>query len=519
VSPSRRAGGPGTPPSAEAAGAREVRERFPDLLRDESNLSGGAAERAFLPRSVEEVAGIVTEAAGRGAALAIGGARTGISGGAVPEGDSWVLSLQRLRGIHGLVDGPQGEAPGLRVEAGVSLDEVRSWLTQAEGGRWIYPVDPTEWSASVGGTVATNAAGGRSYHYGATSPWVRALRIVLADGSLVELRRGDVTASDLAVSWDAGLGAFPLRLPQVDRPRVRCVAGYDIAPGGDLVDAFVGSEGTLGVVVEAELALAPAPKFTVGLFCFVHRDAPVAELVPAIRELRCFTVLAIEYLDPASLDLLREERRAGRGGGIPAFPDHAGAAFFLELAFEDEEEVEAGFERLERVLSGHGGSLDDTWAGFEAADRTRMRHLRHAVPEAVNARVARLRRSVPELHKVGTDLAVPDEAAAEMDRTYAAAREEAGMPSVLFGHAAENHLHLNFLPRTVEELARARDFHLELAREAVRLGGSVTAEHGIGRLKLALLPIQFGMAGVEELRRFRAGFDPAGTLNPGVHLP
>ncbi|TVP42488.1 MAG: FAD-binding oxidoreductase [Gemmatimonadales bacterium] len=516
---SRHLTGPGTPPSPEAASPREVRERFPDLLRDESNLSGGSAGKAFLPGSGDDVARIVSEAAGRGATLSIGGARTGISGGAVPGGDSWVLSLQRLRRIHGLVAGPPGEAPGLRVEAGVSLDEVRSWLAQVEGGRWIYPVDPTEWSASVGGTVATNAAGGRSYHYGATSAWVRALRVVLPDGTLVELRRGDVTASDDAVSWDALAGGGLLGLPRVKRPRVRCVAGYDIAPGGDLVDAFVGSEGTLGVVVEAELALAPAPKFIVGLFCFVHAEASVPDLVPAIRELEGFSVLAIEYLDPASLDLLREERRAGRGGEIPVFPDHAGAAFFLELAFEDEAEVEAGFECLERVLSGHGGSLDDIWAGFEPADRMRMRHLRHAVPEAVNARVARLRRSVPELHKVGTDLAVPDEAAAQMGQVYAAARKEAGMPSVLFGHAAENHLHLNFLPRTVDELARARALHLGLAREAVRLGGSVTAEHGIGRLKLALLPIQFGVKGVEELRRFRAGFDPAGTLNPGVHLP
>jgi len=503
----------------DAAGAREVRERFPDLLRDESNLSGGSAEQVFLPKSVEEVAGIVSAAAAQGSTLSIGGARTGISGGAVPRGDSWVLSLQRLQRIHGLVPGAPGEGPGLRVDAGVSLDEVRSWLAQAEGGRWIYPVDPTEWSASVGGTVATNAAGGRSYHYGATSPWVRALRIVLSDGRVVELRRGAVTASDLAVSWEAGLGTAPLRLPRVERPRVRCVAGYDISPGGDLVDAFVGSEGTLGVVVEAELALAPAPKFIVGLFCFVHAEASVPDLVPAIRELEGFSVLAIEYLDPASLDLLRGERGAGRGGDIPAFPDHAGAAIFVELAFEDEEEVEAGFERLEPVLSGHGGSLEDTWAGFDSADRTRMRHLRHAVPEAVNARVARLRRSVPELHKVGTDLAVPDETAAEMDRIYAAARREARMPSVLFGHAAENHLHLNFLPRTADELARARALHLELAREAVRLGGSVTAEHGIGRLKLGLLPIQFGEDGVQELRSFRAGFDPAGTLNPGVHLP
>ena len=134
----------------------------------------------------------------------------------------------------------------------------------------------------------------------------------------------------------------------------------------------------------------------------------------------------------------------------------------------------------------------------------------------MNGRIARLKRDVPELHKVGTDLAVPDGSADEMNRVYRESLAASGLRYVVFGHAGENHLHVNLIPRTREELERAKALHKDLAREAVRLGGAVTAEHGIGRLKRELLEIQYGPEGVRALRRVKEFFDPKGILNPGV---
>jgi D-lactate dehydrogenase (cytochrome) len=149
----------------------------------------------------------------------------------------------------------------------------------------------------------------------------------------------------------------------------------------------------------------------------------------------------------------------------------------------------------------------------------KMKALRHAVPEAVNERISTHARRVPGLHKVGTDLAVPDQGAAEMNGIYRERLRDSGMEYALFGHAAENHLHANLIPSSKEELDRARSLHLDLAREAVRLGGSVTAEHGIGRLKHELVPIQYGEAGVDALRGVKRFFDPEDRLNPGVIFP
>lgn len=524
-------------PAAE--GADQTGERFPDLLHDESNLAAGRATRVYFPASGQEVADVVAEAARTGATITVSGARTGISGGAVPvpaegrgpapdgstgwvTGEHWVLSLQQLQRLHLPRVNPHSGEVTVRVEAGVPLDHLARSLDgvrSATGARLVYPVDPTEWSASVGGTVATNASGGRSFRYGPTGTWVRGLTLVLADGSLVELRRGEVLAGPAEVRWPQAPGAVPIPVPRLPRPRSRCVAGYDLAPGGDLLDLFIGSEGTLGVVVEAELALTPAPSVELGIVGFLPAGIDVVTLVADLRADPRLRAMAIEFMDAACLRLLREERVEGRGGSLPELPVSAHSAIFLELGFDDEVEMDAGLVGLEDVLARHGASIEDTWAGDDAAERRTLRALRHAVPEAVNARITRYRRAVPSLHKVGTDLAVPDEAAAEMYGIYERVRGASGLESVLFGHAAENHLHLNFLPRTEAEMERARALHLELACEAVRLGGSVTAEHGVGRLKRALVPIQFGNEGVRELRRIKEVMDPRGTLNPGVLLP
>lgn len=510
-------------------GDSRIRTEASERLRDESNLriregrGAPAVERIYEPTSPAEVAEIVREACAAGIPLTVSGARTGISGGAVPVHGGWVLSTSRLLGCEIHLDNALDRNAYVVVKAGITLDWLRSSLAalqpDAYGVRWHYPVDPTEWSASVGGTLATNASGGRSFHYGPTARWVRAVHVVFPDGSLCWIRRGEVRAgADGILRWPEGpVGGVPL--PRLQRPEAKCVAGYDAGPHGDLVDLLIGSEGTLGVLVGAELDLAPEPSRVFSLVLFLGIEVNALSLVARVRTDRALTPLAMEYLDLGSLDLLRAERTEGGAGRIPAFPDDAGSALLFEFAFESEEAVSEGLEAFEAHVHAVGASLESSWAGEEAVDRRRMRALRHAVPEAVNTRIARNRASVPGIHKVGTDLAVPDRSAEAMAEAYRRVRERCGVPSVLFGHAAENHLHLNFLPETLDALETARAEHMELARIAVSLGGSVTAEHGIGRLKRALVPIQYGPEGERELARVKAALDPKGILNPGVLIP
>lgn len=494
-------------------GAEAVRERFADLLRDESNLSSESPpERVYLPENTAQVASAVEEAAllssTEGKALAVSGGRTGIVGGAVPIGCDWIVTLSRMKRVLSQGFDEKRGQHFVRVEAGVTLQELDELLT---GGEHFYPVDPTEPTAEVGGTVATDAAGARSFHYGGTRKWVRALKVVLPDGRELEVRRGEVRAEGLRLEAPGGV----LELPDLPRPGCRSVAGYYIEPDVDLVDLFIGSEGTLAVITEVELALAPRPAGVLALLCFLPEDRDGMELVPALRGHEALSPLSIEYFDKYSLDLLRRARESGKED-LPSPPGGAASAVFFEVPYSSDAELDGHLAAIDGLLSDFGVSLDDTWAGDGPAERERMRALRHGVPEAVNSLIAGRKREVPSLHKVGTDLAVPDEKWPSLLEAYRTLVPDSGIEYVIFGHAGENHLHVNLIPRTEDELAKAKRLHEDLARLAVSLGGTVTAEHGIGRLKRNLLEIQFGAGGVSELRRVKDFFDPSGILNPGV---
>ncbi len=212
----------------------------------------------------------------------------------------------------------------------------------------------------------------------------------------------------------------------------------------------------------------------------------------------------------------------GQGRQTPAYleverlPDYAMAAVYLEIPFADEAELDAVHEALREVLALVGLDPERSWAGFTERDMAEMKRLRHAVPESVNAIIGRRKRSVPELHKVGTDMAVPDAALGEMMDFYAARLAESGLDHVIFGHLGNGHVHVNILPQSVEELVKAEALYMDFAREAVRLGGSVAGEHGIGRIKKPFLPIQFTAEQIASMRAVKQALDPEGRLNPGV---
>src|SRR5580692_2891077 len=237
----------------------------------------GAAERVFVPESEAEIAEILREATATLTPVTIAGAGTGLTGGRVPH-TGWVVSLERLRRleIHS----------GYAVcGAGVLLRDLQT----AAGPRQFYAPDPTENGASVGGSIATNASGSRSFLYGATRRHVRALRVVLVDGTTLDLKRGEKP---------------PFDVPVAPAPATtKNTAGYYLRPDIDYMDLFIGSEGTLGVVTEAELSLLPVPQELFTGVLFFESDEQALEAVDVWRGVRGLRML--EYLDGASLDLLR----------------------------------------------------------------------------------------------------------------------------------------------------------------------------------------------------------------------
>ena len=204
-----------------------------NYLEDASNYQGHA-ERILIPETEAELLSLLAEAQASGTPVTIAGGGSGLTGGRVPEG-GWSISLEKFNrlDIHS----------GFAVcGAGVILRDLHA---AAKRSGQFYPPDPTETMAAVGGTISCNASGSRSFLYGATGRWVRRLRVALMDRRLLDVRRGDPI--DFPVS-------------PVHRPRsTKHSAGYPLSPGMDWIDLFAGSEGTLGVILEAELTLLPNP--------------------------------------------------------------------------------------------------------------------------------------------------------------------------------------------------------------------------------------------------------------------
>jgi FAD/FMN-containing dehydrogenase len=351
----------------------------------------------------------------------------------------------------------------------------------------FYPPDPTETSAFLGGNISTNASGARSFKYGATRHWTERLRVVLADGRALDVGRGD--------SIDFDPGAVPL--PAVTKN----TAGYLLRPGMDWVDLFCGSEGTLGVVTEARMRLLPAPRGVLAGVVFFEADDAALDAVDAWRSTQ---VRMLEYLDARSLELLRSR--------FPEIPAAARAAilFDRELSSEDDPEVDRWLDRIEAAQA----MAEESWFATTARDRERFRQFRHALPEIVNDTVRR-----SGALKMHTDYAVPVARNREMLACYRT-RLEQEFPGryVIFGHIGDAHVHVNLFSDPTDP-SPANALLLEFARHAVALGGTVSAEHGLGKRKSHLLNLQYAPEHIALMRAVKQRLDPCNILGRGTLWP
>ena len=226
---------------------------YEEYLHDESRSTGQADSISF-PRTEAEVIAIIKELHARGERVTTQGARTGITAGAVPCGGH-ILNLSRMKAIGTIRrDAPSGAAT-LTVQPGALIQEIYQ-VVKADG--LFFPPDPTETSASIGGMAACNASGAMSFCYGPTRHWVQSLRIVLSDGDLLVLTRGAQRAQGRAFSLTTASGRrISGQLPGYTQPPIKSAAGYYVTDDMDLLDLFIGMEGTLGVITEIELRLIP----------------------------------------------------------------------------------------------------------------------------------------------------------------------------------------------------------------------------------------------------------------------
>lgn len=457
-------------------------------LTDASFIRDGYADRVFIPDNVEQVAEILAGANRDRIPVTVSGAGTGTVGGRVPFGGV-VLATDRLNRIK-VIDLTNHTAV---AEAGVILSDFQKSV-ESEG--LLYPPDPTERGCFLGGTVATNASGARTFKYGPTRNYVAGLKVVLASGEIVDLKRGESHADE---NGRLRVGSVEVQLPNVRRPATRKNAtGYFVAPGMDAIDLFIGSEGTLGVICEITAKLLPKPEGLLSGVVFFEKETDVLALVAEVRA--HVDARAIEFFDVESLNFLRQK--------YPAIPEQAVAAVFFEQETTPSTE-ESVFDQWQTLLDKHH-ALADSWFATNATDQARLREFRHQLPVLMNEWFAHYRQ-----RKVSTDMAVPDDAFPGLFRLYQDTLRDSGLRYTIFGHIGDNHVHVNILPRDDTEGARARELYVQFLKYAASAGGTLSAEHGVGKLKREYLRLFYSDDQLRDLAAVKFSLDPNGILGRG----
>jgi D-lactate dehydrogenase (cytochrome) len=507
-------------------------ETLRSFLEDAAHFPGGHASGVVHPRTEAEVAAIVRA---HERVLPIG-AQSSVTGGATPRGEV-VVSTTKMAAVLEVRDDVAKVQPGLPL---VTFKE-----RLAAEGRY-YPPAPTYDGAFVGGTISTNASGAATFKYGSTRNWVRAMTVVLASGEVLDIERGRVFADahgSFEVETASGVVRVPVptyRMPDVPKRS----AGYFAAAGMDLIDLFIGAEGTLGIIVEATLGIiTPAPELCLALVPFAS-EAHALEVVADLRNRSKRTwreqdalgldVSAIEMLDGPCLAMLHEDGAdAKQGIALPAGTD---VALLIQVELPPGTTGEEAYEQIASALEPGGdrsplglfcrlldeaGVLDHVEVAVPG-DRARAQQFfdfREAAPEAVKRRVALAKQQVDQgIQKTAADMIVPFEKFGEMLAAYRDGFNRRGLSHAIWGHVSDGNVHPNVVPRTLDDVKAGQEAILEFGRAVIARGGSPLSEHGVGRsaIKQALLRQLYGDEGIEQMRAVKRALDPQGRLSPGV---
>ena len=416
----------------------------------------GTAEAIVLPATTADVAAVMRWCYEHDVPLTARGGGTGLAGGAIPVEGGVVIGFERLNKVRQF----DPLLWRMHVEAGVTTGDVQR-LARESGLR--FPPDPGAAEISqIGGNIACNAGGPHAFKYGVTGHWVTGLEAVIPPGEIVHV-------------------GGPIR---------KDVAGYD------LKSLLVGSEGTLGLVTAAWLRLIPAPELELPVIG-IYRDAEAG--IGAIERVLGSGLVpaAVEYLDAVTLSYSGDTYPFG-------IPD-TGAFMVMTEADGAASEARRVAAELQEALAEDAVAVHAPAAPSEVAELWRWRG---GVGFAILAQRG---------GAFSEDIAVPLDRLREVERETLEIGERHGVPSLSFGHAGDGNIHSTFLfsAGDADEEERADAACHELFDLALRLGGTVTGEHGIGWLKRGQLERQLGAVGYDLHLRIKRAFDPKGLLNPG----
>ena len=478
-------------------------DEFENYIVDASNFKGNC-EAVYFPESVADVVSILKGANSAKTKVTVSGNGTGLTGARVPQ-SGIVIATDKLNNILGI----NAKELFAVIEPAVLLSDFQK---EVKKHNLFYPPDPTETNCYIGGTVATNASGAKTFKYGPTRDYVIGLQIILPDGEVIDLERGKQKAIgyNLALTTLSGKN-ISLQIPDYTFPAVKNASGYYVKPNMDAIDLFIGSEGTLGIITKIKLKLLPQPEDTISCVLFFEDETTAIDFLEEARDTSYqnkknnindnINALALEFFDERALKFLAKD--------FSAIPEEAKAAIWFE-----QESTTDSFDPIlgawNTLMQRHNVNEETAWFAFSDADKEKIKDFRHAISWKVNEYVSR-----NNFRKLGTDVAVPDKFFREFYFTLQSWAKQSNIDFVAYGHLGNSHIHLNFLPKNDTEFNEGKNLYKQICEEAVRLGGTISAEHGIGKAKRDYLLMMYGEAIIYKMATLKKALDPNLILGIG----
>ena len=506
-----------------------LEDRPRDFLSDESRSSGQAESISF-PINEAQVRSIVKALSQQRKPITVQGSRTGITGAAVPTGGH-IMNLSKMTQVVGLQCDRKGKY-SIRVEPGISLEELdrrlegrrfesdgwdnasRSALAALyKAQRQVWPPDPSERTASIGGIAAHNSRGVCAHHYGPARDHIDSMRVVDAQGGVHCNTRGQYVFSQKD-------GVCPL--PGGGEVRVD-PANLPAGRPNDLMDLYLGSEGMLGVITELTLALQPLPGELWGIVFFFENQCGAADFLQAVdqrEKLESVTdIVALEFMDRTTLDCIRQYRQVNsRLREIPDWDAGLAGAVYMEIHGNSSQEAETLAEWLLSAAAECGSNPEASWAFWGEREMARLRLFRNAAPESVNQLIDKARQANPRITKLATDMRLPKGSLTALLEMYAKGLQAYGLEAAIFGHAADRHLHVNILPHDKRQFDQGMALVAGWAKKIIAMGGDVVVEHGVGKIKKHIFRSIALPEHLIVMRSVKQQLDPNGLWNPGNML-
>ena len=430
----------------------------------------GDPDAVIRARDVQEVQEVLAFCHAGKIPVTFAGGFTGLTGAVAAE-EGLLIATEQCERIIDIQKEKEGGGAAV-VQPGIFLGDLKE---QVADDNLFYPPDPTSFcEARLGGTVATNAKGEDAVLYGDTRRYILGLKIIQADGTLLDLNR-----------------------PQDD----------------EAIDLFVSSEGTLGYLAEITVRLLPLPpEHWAGIAFFPSLESAIRFGLESLH-LKELKPRALELLDRASLAIWSDHP------DIPEIPESAKAAIYWKQEFkkgtDETATLDVWMQHLEKTVASESVPTlaEDTWLARTDAEKNRFRRWRHLIPEKINERLQAYRAAGGG--KVTSDWRVPLDKIERAIHQAITEANEAGLEIITFGHLGEGHPHLHLIAHNQSEYEKARKLLHRQCERAVKWDGVVAGEHGFGKLFRDFLPIQYSSKEIERMRAIKQHFDPHWILGRG----